>query len=156
MRVRAVAVSAGVAFGFLISWAGLANPDRIRSMLLFEDWYMYPMFVTAVAVGFVGLRALRGAGFRALVTHDLVTWTTAPLERRHVVGSVIFGVGWAIADTCPGPIAAQLGFGQVWSLCTAAGVVAGIALYFRREDARAARVAVRARAEVPAAVGDSA
>ena len=38
MRVRAVAVFAGIAFGFLISWAGLANPDRIRSMLLFDDW----------------------------------------------------------------------------------------------------------------------
>ena len=108
MRMRAVAVSAGIAFGFLISWAGFTNPDRIRNMLLFEDWYLYPMFVSAVTVGFLGLRALRGAGFRALVTRDLVTWTTTPLERRHVVGSVIFGLGWAVADTCPAPIAAQL------------------------------------------------
>ena len=114
------------------------------------------MFVSAVTVGFLGLRALRGAGFRALVTRDLVAWTTTPLERRHVVGSAIFGVGWAVADACPGPIAAQLGFGQVWSLCTAAGVFAGIALYFRQEAAKAAQAPARARGETPAAVGDSA
>jgi uncharacterized membrane protein YedE/YeeE len=150
MRVRAVAVSSGIAFGFLISWAGLANPDRIRSMLLFEDWYLYPMFVSAVAVGFLGLHAMRGAGFRALVTRDLVTWTTTPLERKHVVGSVIFGLGWAIADACPGPIAAQLGFGQVWSLCTAVGVFAGIALYFQYEDRFTRRDDARSRRRSPA------
>jgi uncharacterized protein len=134
MSVRAFAVAAGIVFGFVISWAGFAEPDRIRAMLLFEDWYLYPMFVTAVATGFVGLRLLRGR--RALITRDAVAWATTPPERRHVVGALIFGTGWAIADACPGPIAAQLGFGAVWSLCTAVGVVAGIELYLRREDAR--------------------
>jgi uncharacterized membrane protein YedE/YeeE len=137
---RAVATLAGIAFGFLISWAGLSNPDAIRRMLLFEDWYLYPMFVTAVGTGFVGLRLLRGR--RSLIARDLVAWTTTPPQRRHVVGSLIFGAGWAIADACPGPVAAQLGFGAAWSLCTAVGVVAGIALYLRREDARRATAAV--------------
>jgi uncharacterized membrane protein YedE/YeeE len=139
--IRAVAVLTGTAFGFLISWAGLSDPDRIRRMLLLEDWYLYPMFASAVLVGFLGLRALRGSGFRALVTRDLVAWTTTPLDRRHVVGSVIFGTGWAIADACPGPIATQLGLGSVWSLCTAAGVVAGILVYLRHEERRASRAA---------------
>ena len=31
------------------------------------------------------------------------------VERRHVVGSVLFGLGWAVADACPGPVLAQLG-----------------------------------------------
>ena len=144
--VRLVAVSSGMLFGFLISWAGLSDPDRIRRMLLLEDWYLYPMFASAVLVGFLGLRALRGAGFRALVTRDLVAWTTTPLDRRHIVGSVVFGTGWAIADACPGPVAAQLGFGTAWCLCTAAGVVAGIVLYLRYEERRARRGA----AAVPA------
>lgn len=98
------------------------------------------MFVSAVAVGFVGLRALRGSGFRALVTRDLVTWTTKPPRQRHVVGSILFGTGWAVADACPGPVAAQLGYASLWSVCTAAGAVAGIVLYLRREEAKAARV----------------
>src|SRR5260370_118682 len=114
-------------------------------MLLFEDWYLYPMFVSAVATGFVGLRLVRGQ--RALITRDAVAWVSAPLERRHVVGSLVFGAGWAIADACPGPIAAQLGFGAVWSLCTAVGVVAGIELYLRRLEARQRPRAVPAPSE---------
>jgi hypothetical protein len=37
MRVRVVAVAGGIAFGFMISWGGFGDPDRIRRMLLFED-----------------------------------------------------------------------------------------------------------------------
>ena len=145
MRVRALSVAAGLVFGFVISWAGFAEPDRIRQMLLFEDWYLYPMFVAAVATGFVGLRLVRGQ--RALITRDAVSWATAPPERRHVVGALIFGTGWAVADACPGPIAAQLGFGAVWSLCTAFGVVVGIEVYLRRVEARQRLRAVPAPSE---------
>ena len=57
-----------------------------------------------------------------------------------MVGAAIFGVGWAITDSCPAPIAGQLAQGVLWSLFTIAGVVLGIALFLRR-----ARVATHAR-----------
>jgi hypothetical protein len=57
-----------------------------------------------------------------------------------VVGAAIFGVGWAITDSCPAPIAGQLAQGVLWSLFTIAGVMLGIALFFRR-----ARVSTHAR-----------
>jgi uncharacterized membrane protein YedE/YeeE len=49
-------------------------------------------------------------------------------RRNHVVGSVLFGIGWAVADACPGPIATQVGQGVLWSLFTITGVVGGIVL----------------------------
>ena len=55
-------------------------------------------------------------------------------ERRHVVGSLLFGVGWAIADACPGPIATQLGQGVWWSLATIAGLAVGLRLAVRRQE----------------------
>ena len=33
------------------------------------------------------------------------------VQRRHIVGSLLFGIGWAVADACPAPIAAQIGQG---------------------------------------------
>jgi hypothetical protein len=57
-----------------------------------------------------------------------------------VAGAAIFGVGWAITDSCPAPIAGQLAQGVLWSLFTIAGVMLGIALFFRR-----ARVSTHAR-----------
>lgn len=131
---RAVAVGFGVVFGFAISWAQFTDPDRLREMLLLQDAYLYLMMATAVAIGFVGSRLLRRARARAVVTGTPVTWTTARPERRHVVGAAIFGLGWAITDSCPAPIAGQLAQGVLWSLFTIAGVMLGIALFFRRRE----------------------
>lgn len=140
-RVRAASVLLGAAFGFLLSWAHFVDPDQIRRMLLLQEAYMWEMFVLAVAVGFVGVRVLRGVRARSLLTGDPVRWTVARPQRHHVVGSAIFGVGWAISDVCPGPVAAQLGQGVLWSLPLLAGIAIGIALYFRRQEGPAARTA---------------
>ncbi len=139
IRLRAAAALFGVAFGFMLCWATLANPDAIRRMLLFEDWYLYAMFPVAVGTGFVGVRVLRRSGVRALFSGEPISLSITVPERRHVAGSVFFGVGWAVADTCPGPIAAQVGRGLAWSLCTCLGIVVGIVLYFARQDALDAR-----------------
>jgi uncharacterized protein len=60
-----------------------------------------------------------------------VRWKVERPQRHHILGSVVFGTGWAIADACPGPIATQLGQGIWWSVFTIAGLVTGIALYLR-------------------------
>ncbi|MEA2421476.1 MAG: hypothetical protein QOF55_575, partial [Thermoleophilaceae bacterium] len=53
---------------------------------------------------------------------------------RHIVGAAIFGVGWAVADSCPAPIAAQLTQGVLWSLFTIAGIFVGVELFLRRRE----------------------
>jgi uncharacterized protein len=129
---KAVAVGFGAVFGFAISWGQFTDPDRLREMLLLRDPYLYLMMATAVAIGFVGVRVLRRLHVRALLTGTPITWTTARPERRHVVGAAIFGIGWAITDSCPAPIAGQLAQGVLWSVFTIVGVLAGIAMFFRR------------------------
>jgi hypothetical protein len=123
IRVRLTAVALGLAFGFVLAWTQMTDPDVIRRMLLLEDAYLYLVMASSIAVGFAGLRLLRALRMRA--------WTTSAPARRHVVGSVLFGGGWGISYSCPGPIAAQLGQGLYWSLFTIAGIVVGVALYLR-------------------------
>ncbi len=135
--MRAAAAGFGVAFGFLLSWAQATDPDRIRAMLLLEDPYLYLMLGSAVVVASVGVRLLRRRRARALVTGEPLTWDTVRPARRHVVGSVVFGTGWAIADACPGPIAAQVGQGFPWSVFTLVGVGLGVWLALRRPLTRA-------------------
>jgi uncharacterized protein len=55
-------------------------------------------------------------------------------ERRHIVGSLVFGVGWGVSDACPGPIATQIGQGIGWGLWTLAGVVIGVYVFLRRSE----------------------
>ena len=65
---------------------------------------------------------------RAVLTGEPVGWVRQAPRRNHVVGSLIFGLGWGVADACPGPIATQVGQGVMWSLFTITGVVGGIVL----------------------------
>jgi uncharacterized protein len=134
MGVRAAATAFGVAFGFLISWGQFSDPDRIRDMLLLRDPYLYLMMFSAIAIGFAGISLLRRRRARALLTGEPISVERARPERRHIVGAAIFGVGWAVADSCPAPIAAQLTQGVLWSLFTIAGIFVGVEVYLRRRE----------------------
>lgn len=122
---RLVAVLFGAGFGFVLAWAQLTDPERIRQMLLLEDAHYYLMMATAFAVGTLGTRLLRARRARTLVTGEPVSVELAPFESRHVTGSVLFGLGWAVTNACPGPIAAQLGQGLWWGFLTLAGFLVG-------------------------------
>lgn len=128
----AAAFAVGAVFGLVLSWSGMTSPDVLRDGLLFRDAYLMLFFASALATAFVGLRVLKVARARTLLTGEPVAWTPVPPARHHVAGSVLFGVGWAVADVCPGPIAAQLGQGVAWSLATTGGLVLGVWLYLRR------------------------
>jgi uncharacterized protein len=130
-RVKAASAVFGAAFGFLISWGQFTDPDRIRDMLLLKDPYLYLMMFSAMAVGTLGNRALARLRARALLTGELVRFERSRPERRHVVGAVLFGLGWSISDSCPAPIAGQLAQGVAWSLYTIAGILLGIELFLR-------------------------
>ncbi|HEX6388526.1 MAG TPA: DUF6691 family protein [Solirubrobacteraceae bacterium] len=127
MRDRSAGLAIGVVFGLILCWAGMAAPDVIRGALLFEDSYLYLMFASAVATSSAGLW-LVGRKDPAR------TPRREPVQRRHVTGSVLFGVGWGVADACPGPIATQVGMGVGWALFILAGTVAGVWLYLRRSE----------------------
>lgn len=128
----AAAFAVGLVFGLVLSWSGMTSPDVLRDGLLFRDAYLMLFFASALATAFVGLRLLRVLRARALLTGEPVAWTPVPPAREHVFGSVLFGVGWAVADVCPGPIAAQLGQGVAWSLATTGGLVLGVWLFLQR------------------------
>jgi uncharacterized membrane protein YedE/YeeE len=139
MRTRLAGGLVGVVFGVTLSWTGLSSPEVLRDGLLFHSAYLYLFFASAVATGTLGLRLLRRARVRAVLTGEPVAWTSEAPRRPHVVGSVIFGVGWGVADACPGPIATQVGQGVLWSLFTITGVVIGMVLYLRVGDSAGER-----------------
>jgi uncharacterized membrane protein YedE/YeeE len=132
---RLASFAVGTVFGLTLSWSGMTDPDVLRNGLLFKDAYLMLFFASALATAFVGLRVLKLLQARALLTGEPVAWSTVRPERRHIAGSVLFGIGWAVADVCPGPIAAQLGQGVPWALATLAGLVIGLRLFNRRTSA---------------------
>ena len=55
--------------------------------------------------------------------------TQRKIERRLVVGSVVFGIGWAIAGLCPGPALALLLTGKWQVLLFTLAMVAGMLVF---------------------------
>ena len=135
MSTRVAGAVIGIVFGVVLSWSGMTSPEIIREGLLFQSSYLFLFFGAAVSTSFVGLGILRRRAPRALLTGERVGWEPVQPERRHVAGSLLFGIGWGVAGACPGPIATQLGQGIAWGVPTAAGLVLGI-LLFRRLQAR--------------------
>ncbi len=126
MRIRSAAVAFGTLFGFVLGWAQLDNPDVIHAMLGLEEPDVFLLMGSAILTAAAGAFALRLMGARVLFGTWEVMWQGADPTRRHIVGSAVFGLGWSLACTCPGPMAVQLGRGQVSAVFTAIGLLAGI------------------------------
>jgi uncharacterized protein len=122
----------GIVFGIVISWSGMASPEVIRDALLFKEAYLFLMFASAVATAALGLALLRHRERAALLTGERLSYGRDEIRRRHITGSLLFGIGWAIADACPAPIAAQIGQGVPWAVFTLTGVAFGVWLFLRR------------------------
>lgn len=118
----------GAAMGFVMAWAQLSDPQMIGNMLLLREPDVFLLMGSGIAVAALGMHALRRFEARALVTREPIAWTLEAPQRKHVVGSVLFGLGWSVAGTCPGPVAAMIGQGKVGGIVVAAGLVSGVAL----------------------------
>lgn len=141
MKTNLCGLIAGSAFGFVIAWAQLTDPAVIRRMLLLQEFDVFLLMGSAIAVASVGCRVLRSMHVTSLISREPVRWTAAPPTTRHVVGSALFGVGWSVAGTCPGPVAAMIGQGRLGGLVVAAGILCGVAIH--RVTHRVSPTAVR-------------
>jgi uncharacterized membrane protein YedE/YeeE len=65
----------------------------------------------AIAVSFIAFRLLESQN-RTLLGEQLHFPGTKHIDLRLIVGSFLFGVGWAYAGYCPGPAIVALGDGR--------------------------------------------
>ncbi len=124
--MRPLALATGLMLGFVFDWARLTDPETFHRMLTLGSAYVYLLMASAVAVAAAGAWLLRLRGVRAPLTGELVTWGDVPVRRAHVVGGAIFGIGWAVSSSCPGPLVAQVGAGRLPAVATLAGACCGI------------------------------
>ncbi len=132
----------GLVFGFILSRVGATQFDAIQSMFTLQNGHIAGVIGVAVGVAGLGLWMLRRRGVICTSGCEI---TVAPKARKpgNVVGSIIFGAGWALTGTCPGTSLAQLGEGQLMALFTIAGILLGTAIY--RFAGKAVEQRLRAR-----------
>lgn len=113
----------GTAFGWILSRSGAADYDFIQRMFLLDEFQLYGIIGTAVAVTAPGLWLLKRHG-RTAFGHTLGV-RPKPAHRGNVLGGVLFGIGWALTGMCPGPILVNVGEGKTYALAALAGVLVG-------------------------------
>jgi uncharacterized membrane protein YedE/YeeE len=113
----------GTIFGFILSRSGAADYNYIQGMFLFEQFQLYGIIGTAVAVTAPGLWLLKRFG--RTVTGRRLEIELKPLHRGNIVGGLLFGVGWSMAGMCPGPIFVNLGEGKLYAAAALAGALVG-------------------------------
>lgn len=117
----------GAAFGFLFNAAGFNQYDVIHRMLLLQNLSPFLVMGSAVLTAAPLLWLLERRHWQTVLGGELTLRRWAP-ERKHVLGGIIFGAGWAITGACPGTISGMLAVGNLLGLLPLAGVLAGITL----------------------------
>ena len=70
MITKLTGVIVGIGFGFVLAWAQLTEPSVIHRMLLLREAHVFLVMGSAVVTAAIGIRWLRIAGIRALVTGE--------------------------------------------------------------------------------------
>lgn len=124
------AFAAGALFAIGLGLAGMLQPENIISFLDFTGaWDPTLMFVMggATTVYFVGFHVLRGN--KPYLAQSYVLPTKTVIDRRLVIGSGMFGVGWGLSGICPGPGLSMLGAGASEGLLFVASLAGGMLLF---------------------------
>ena len=126
--MKRVGFFVGAAFGFLIAAHRLNDYDVIHNMLLLREWDVYLMMGSAILTAAPLLWLLQRRGWQTPFAGPLRPQRST-VTRRNVLGSVVFGTGWAVSGACPGPALALPAAGTVLGVFVIAGMFVGIALH---------------------------
>ena len=122
---------AGLVFGLGLILSGMANPAKVIGFLdLAGHWDPSLAFVMAGAIA-VGAIAFAVARTRtaSLLDAPMKLPTDQRIDRRLLVGGLMFGVGWGIAGFCPGPALVALGMGHGKAVVFVGAMLAGMGIF---------------------------
>lgn len=139
MKYSIASLFAGLLFGLGLIVSGMANPEKVLGFLdIAGQWDPSLAFVMGGAI-LVGLVAFALARKRTLsfLGFDMKLPSNTRIDKRLVIGSVMFGVGWGVAGFCPGPSLVALGAGEFKAVVFVGSMVAGMILFEAIERRRA-------------------
>lgn len=122
-----LAFVAGSLFGTGLLISGMTDTTKVQGWLdIFGNWDPTLAFVMGGAIlpMFVAWRLTRGRS--PMVGGTFPTPARTELDRRLIVGSVLFGMGWGLAGLCPGPAMASLSYGGVGGLVFLIAMITGM------------------------------
>ena len=122
---------AGLVFGLGLIVSGMANPAKVLGFLdLAGAWDPSLAFVMAGAIAVAAFAfALASQRTVSFLGAAMKVPGSRDIDRRLVIGSVLFGIGWGVAGFCPGPGLVALGMGEIKALVFVGAMLLGMSIF---------------------------
>jgi len=127
----AASFTAGFVFGLGLLVSGMANPAKVLGFLdLAGAWdpSLALVMAGAVAVGAAAFTFMKRRT-RTLLGAPVLLPSARRIDRRLILGSLVFGVGWGLAGICPGPALVLAGTGSAKGLVFLVAMIAGNGIF---------------------------
>ena len=131
MNLNGIGLLFGMAFGGLLAGAQLHEYDTIHSMLRLDEPDVFLIMGSAIAVSAPLLWMLERRHVITPFGGELELSRSKP-ERHHYKGGALFGLGWAVAGTCPAPALVMVSSGALLGLIAIPGIFLGLHLRERQ------------------------
>lgn len=119
----------GIFFGIIMFKSEAASWFRIYEMFQFGSFHMYGIIGSALVLGIIGIQVIKRKNIKPLNGSEMSLKPKNKSIIRYLVGGIIFGLGWALAGACPGPMYVLAGAGYASILVVIFGAIAGTFLY---------------------------
>jgi uncharacterized membrane protein YedE/YeeE len=128
----------GLIFGLGLIVSDMVNPAKVLNFLDIAgiwDPSLALVMGAAVVTAFLGHRL--ALGMREPLLSDRFHWPEASsIDRRLVLGSALFGLGWGLGGYCPGPAVTSLAWLAPGTLIFIPAMLAGMWLAKRQAIAK--------------------
>lgn len=124
----------GIAFGIVMIKSEAVSWYRIYEMFHFQSFHMYGIIGVAVVVGMIGVQLIKKKNIKDLKGNSI---SFIPKEKgftRYIIGGALFGLGWGLVGTCPGPVFVLIGAGFYPVIIVLLGALLGTFLYGLLKD----------------------
>ncbi|WP_019039427.1 DUF6691 family protein [Psychroflexus tropicus] len=119
----------GVFFGIVMYKSEAASWFRIYEMFEFGSFHMYGIIGSALAIGVIGVQIIKRNNIKALGGQAMELKPKTMSIPRYLIGGILFGLGWALAGACPGPMYVLAGAGYGSILIVIGGALLGTFVY---------------------------
>lgn len=119
----------GMFFGIVLVKSEAVSWYRIYEMFKFQSIHMYGIIGSAVVLGVLAVGLIKLMGLKSIEGEKI---NIMPKEKgfiRYLLGGTIFGLGWALAGACPGPMYVLVGTGVFSMLIVIAAAILGTFVY---------------------------
>lgn len=119
----------GIFFGIVLVKSEAVSWYRIYEMFKFQSFKMYGIIGSAVVLGAILVWSIKKMNLKSTEGNTINIQPKNKSFYRYILGGSIFGLGWALAGACPGPMFILVGSGFYSMLIVIVAAIFGTFAY---------------------------